>query len=667
MADSAPPVLRALVDAILPAAAGALPGPAYPAASEVGVDRALYELVEGFPEAHRKEFRTLLRALESPLVNLLLSGRPTRFSRLDAAGRERYLRAMGESRLALKRKGFQAAKQLATGLYYSRPFAGGSHPLWERIRYAPPASPAEGADPLAGLGPVRPEGDVEATTDVCVVGSGAGGSLIASRLTAAGYRVVILEAGAWFSRRDYPRIERDGYDRLFYGRGVVPTRDSAIAILAGATVGGSTAVNWMTCLPPLPVARREWARDAGMAGVDGPEFDRAYDGVRARLAVSTAESDINPSNEVLRRGSLALGYREGPDWARIPRNATGCHARCGFCTFGCPYDTRQSALVTYLADALRAGARLYPSARVERVEVEGGRARGVVATYSDGPVRRAVHVRARAVVLAAGALNTPAILLRSGLRSPGIGLGLRLDPTAALAGEFPEPIRTWEGPHQTVAVHRFRSSDAEEHGPWIEVAPTHPGLSAIAVPWAGAADHRRLLERLEHVATPIVLVRDVAEGRDTNDAAGRPVYDYVLAPRDRANLVRGIVETARILRAAGATRILSLHTPKIEVGDGHRPVSEAELDRFVAAVERAGIRPHSVALFSAHPMGSARAGPDPRRAAARPTGELHGVDGLWVGDGSLLPTAPGANPMMSILALADRTAGRLLARLAAAP
>lgn len=660
------PVLTALVDTFLPAVTGEDGGTAYPAASTVGVDRAVAEMVAGLPTVERREFATLLRAVESPFVNLLLTGRPTRFTRLSPPRREEYLRGWSRSRLAVKRQGFHAVKRLAASLYYSRPTSEGSHPLWQRIHYEPPPLPAGVPDPLAGLGPIVPEGDVEEDADVCIVGSGAGGSVVAARAAAAGYRVVVLETGSWFPGLTYPRVEREAHDRLFLGRGILTTTDHAVGILAGEAVGGATVINWMTCLPPRPEARTEWARDGGMAGVDGPDFDAAFSAISARLHVSTRESDVNPSNEALRRGCLALGYRQGIDWDVIPRNAVACQSRCGFCTFGCPYAARQSSLTTFLRDALAQGARLYASTSADSVEVEGGRATGVRARYRSGEQTRTVHVRARAVVVAAGALETPALLLRSGVRFPGVGLGFRIDPTTALAGEFPEPIRTWEGPHQTVGVYRFQTSDEGAHGPWIEVAPAHPGLAATALPWSGATAFRRLMERTERVATPIVLVRDVGEGRVTIDADGRARPQYTLTSRDRRNLVRGLVETARILRAAGATRILSLHTPSIEVGDGSRTLTEANLDTFIAQVQSAGIRENSIALFTAHPMGSARAGLDPRRSAARPTGEVHGVEGLWIGDSSLLPSAPGANPMMSIMALAWRTSDRLLARLGGA-
>jgi choline dehydrogenase-like flavoprotein len=655
--------LSHLVDALLPASEGGSPGPAYPAASAVGVDRDVAEVVGGLTSAERSEFSTLLRAVDNRAINFLFSGRPVRFSSLDAAGKEAYLRGWSRSRLGVKRKGFHAVKRLAAGLYYSGALANGTHPLWPRIHYEPPELPTDLPDPVAGVRPVRPDADVEVTADVCVIGSGAGGSVIAARAAMAGYRVVILEAGAWYPRMRYPRSEREAHDRLFVGRGVITDTEHAIGLLAGEAVGGGTAINWMTCLPPRPEARAEWAQEGGMVGADGPEFDDALRQVSDRLRVSRTESTVNPSNDALRRGCLALGYRQGTDWDVIPRNAVGCASRCGFCTFGCPYAARQSTVTTFLADALGRGATIFASTHAETVETEGGRVRGVDAVYRDGGATRRVRVRARHVVVAAGALQTPALLLRSGVRFPGVGQGLRLDPTTALAGEFPFPIRTWEGPHQTVGVYRFQTTDAPAHGPWIEVAPTHPGLAALALPWEGASPFLRQMERIERVTTPIVLVRDVGEGRVTIDRDGRPAFHYSLRRRDRQNLVRGMVETARILAAAGATRISSLHTPQIEVGDGTRPVSPGEVDAFASAVESRGIRENSIALFSAHPMGSARAGSDPRRSAARPTGEVHGVEGLWVGDGSILPTAPGANPMMSILAVAWRTADSLVGTL----
>ncbi|HXW67372.1 MAG TPA: FAD-dependent oxidoreductase [Thermoplasmata archaeon] len=663
MPAPSPGVLSASADALLPGEPG---DPSQPPASALGVDRHVTGLIASLPAAQRAEFDSLFRAFDGTFANLLLTGRLQRFSRLEPRAREAYLGRWSTSRLALKRKGFQALKRLIAWSYFTATGPDGTNPRWSALHYRPPGPVSGLDDPLAGIRPRVPDRDVEEICDVAVIGSGAGGCVVADRAASAGQRVVVIESGPWFASAEYPRTEREGFDRLYLGRGLVTTRDSAIAVLAGVGAGGGTTVNWMTCLSPRAEARAEWA-EAGSGGPTDGEFDRALAAVSARLDVSRAESTINPPNDVLRTGSLALGYREGVDWEVIARNAVGCAGRCGFCMFGCRYGARRSALSTYLVAALRHGAAIYCGTRATSIEIEGGRARRVLAEFRAGGVRRAVRVRARAIVVAAGALQTPGILQRSGLRSPGIGQGLRLDPTTAMVGEFSRPMRTWEGPPQTIAVRRFQTADDGAHGPWIEAAPAHPGLAALATPWRDAADYRRLVARLEYVATPIVLVRDVAEGRVGADAEGRPILDYRLGRRDRENLVRGMVETARILAAAGATRLLSLHTPPVEVGDGASPVRPAEVDRFVEAIRSAGVREHSLALFSAHPMGSARVGADPRRSAARPSGAVHGVEGLWIADGSLLPSAPGANPMVSILAWAERVSDHLLAELAGAP
>ena len=657
------PALGALVDTLLPAAPCLEGGTPFPSATSVGIGDAISRIVADLAEDDRRGFARLLRTVDSPGMNLLLSGSPVRFSRLDPSRRERYLLGLARSRLAVKRQAFQAIKRLAMAEYFSGPLRGAANPIWGLLHYEPPGPVSPSNDPWSILQPVTVDSPVETSADVVIVGSGAGGGVIADYVTRAGYSAIILEAGDWVAPPAYPRVEREARNSLFFYHGLATTNDGAIGILAGETVGGGTSINWMTCLDPLTEARREWATEAGMTGVDGPDFDRYLTSVARRIRVSTAESSVNANNETLRRGCRALGYREGVDWDVIPRNAVGCADRCGFCTFGCPYGARQSGPATFLGDAMRGGARLYATTRADQLEIEGGRVTGVRATLRSGSTSLPVHVRARAVVVAAGALQTPALLLRSGVRHPGVGLGLRLDPTTALAAEFPEPIRTWEGPHQTIRVHRFQHSDPGAHGPWIEVAPAHPGLGAIAVPWTGAADFRRLLSRTERVATPIVLVRDVGEGSVRLGSDERPRFDYRLTARDRENLIRGVAETARIMHAAGATRLLSLQTPYAEVGTGERPLTDSDVDRWIGEVRRIGIRDNVAALFSAHPMGSARAGSDPRTSAADPRGRVHGVSGLWIGDGSLLPTAPGVNPMVSILATAARTADFLLADL----
>src|SRR5881409_1160078 len=600
------------------------------------------------------------------MANMLLSGRPARFSTESEAKRERFLLGWAHSRLGIKRQGFQAVKRLVLFLTYAKVLDGGVNPNWPSIGYAGPPS-AE--SPLARhpsevrIEPLKPTDETTLDADVCVVGSGAGGSVIAAKLAEAGYRVIVLEAGSYRTAATFRQREAEAYDTMFQGHGVLTTTDLAFSVLAGQTAGGSSTINWMTCLKPPPWVREEWERECGLTEVASPTFDSVIDEVWSRLHVNVVESIVNPSNDVLRRGSEALGYRLGVDFDVIPRNANGCGGRCDFCFFGCVYDAKQSTLVTYLPDAYRAGARFLFNTKADSVNIEGGEVRGVEATYQQDGRTIPVHVRARTVVAAGSAVQTPALLLRSGISSPGVGLGLRFDPTTALFGEFPSPIRMWSGPMQTIVVNRFQGADEGHHGPWLESAPGHPGLSALAIPWSGGRAHKDAMRRLDRAASTIVLVRDVAEGRVTVDARGEPVLEYRLSIRDRRNLTRGLQEAARIHRAAGALRIGSLHLRECSVGDGSSAIRDPDFDAFLDRLGRLGIRENGVAMFSAHPMGSARAGTNPKTSAAKPTGESHDVRNLWIGDGSLLPTAPGVNPMISIMALAARTAGFIRERL----
>ena len=665
--------LRALCDTLVPRVTG-VPDPEglfARSATDLGVDEDIVGIVDEYLGAEqRDDFHRLLRTVENPLLNLVLTGRPSRFSRLSPEARERYLLSWARSRLPVKRQGFHAVKRLTEFLFYAKLMDGGRNPNWPALGYDGPddAERARHRHPEdLAIVPFVPQQETTLQADVCVVGSGAGGGVIAAKLAQAGHKVVVLEAGSYRTPDNFTQREADAYDTLFQGHGVLTSKDLAFGVLAGQTAGGSTTINWMIALKPPVWARQEWERDAGMDGIGGPEFDADIDEVWARVHATREESQVNPCNDVLRRGSEALGYRQGIDYRIADRNAKGCRERCDFCFFGCIYNAKQSTLVTYLPDAHRAGARFLFDTKADQVVVEGGTARGVEATYRGEGRAIPIHVRAKQVVAAGSALQTPALLLRSGIRFPGVGLGLRFDPTTAVFGEFPDPIRVWRGPMQTVVVTKFQDADVGHHGPWLEVAPAHPGLSGLALPWNGGREHKQVMANLARSANTIVLVRDWTEGRVTIDRRGEPVFDYRLDPRDRRNLARGLQEAARIQRAAGALRISTLHLGDLSVGDGRSPIRDAEFDAFLERVGRAGVGENQLALFTAHPMGSARAGRDPRTSAAKPTGECHEVRSLWIGDGSILPTAPGVNPAISIMSVALRTAGFIHHRLGSGP
>lgn len=269
-----------------------------------------------------------------------------------------------------------------------------------------------------------------------------------------------------------------------------------------------------------------------------------------------------------------------------------------------------------------------------------------------------LNIRCKAVVLAGGAIFSPALLLRSGLGNAMVGRGLRLHPVTAGVGLYPHPIELWAGKPQTVTCTEFAQL-AGTHGFMIECAPAHPGLIAMAVPWSGGSQHKQVMTRVRHAAAFIVLVRDHGTGTVHVTSHGDPVVRYSLRPQDTAMMLRGVEEMGKLHLAAGAQEIMTLHNRGVRV---RRDEPNAEA-RFSDAVRSAGIKPNALAMFSAHLMGGLPMGANSRSAAVDPNGQLYGVRNLYVSDGSLFPSAPSVNPMITIMAMAQRVAQRMAAAL----
>ncbi len=586
--------------------------------------------------------RLFLSLIEKGLVNLALAGRATPFSALSASERERYLLRWADSPLPLRRTAFQAVKRLVLFLAYAQD---GVNPLWEGTGYAPPPLPPVPSHPIA----LRPRAVKEGETiacDICVVGSGAGGAVAAAELAAAGRQVVVLERGGYFTEADFDGREARGAARLFWDRQLLATDDLGVSVFAGRAVGGGTTVNWNTSLRLPPEIRAEWEA----LGVDdlGIAFDEHYAWVELRLDIDTDESQRNAQNQALARGLDALGL----GWAAIPRNVKGC-GDCGHCGYGCRPGAKRSTPRTFLADAVGRGAVLVADCEVERVLTERGAAVGVAAVQRADGVARRLTVRAKAVVLAGGAIGTPAVLLRSGLGGPQVGRSLHLHPVPAVAALYDEPIRTWSGVPQSVVSDAFARIDGN-YGFRLEVPPALPGVLAAALPWRSAEQHRALMRRLDHVAAIIPIVRDREGGSVTIDRRGAAVLRYRVRGADARISARAIVEAARVHLAAGAREVMSLHTRPIPLARG------GDVENFAREVRRRGVAPNRVAIFSAHQMSTARMGDDDAAVADR-DGAVRGVKGLWVADASAFPNACGVNPMLTVMALARRNARRLLA------
>ena len=657
-------VLRSVCDTFVPSVDGS---PFYKrSASDLHVDVLLADSMENSMQpSNGKEFRRLLSVIDSSLYNLLLTGRPNRYSELGASERERYLVAWRDSPIPLKRTAFQALKRLTCFLAYAATDSTGFNPNWPDIGYPGPSrdTPVPLRD-SARLDPLKLDSDSKLQCDVIVIGSGAGGGVIAETLSSAGLDVIVVEQGPYETPRTFEQSELSMTQKLFQQSGTAATKDLSIVLLAGKGAGGGTTVNWNTCLKPPRRILEEWENDFGIDGVSGDTFASYLDDVWQAIGVNAEESQRNDNNQVLWDGCKALGYKEGTDYEVIRRNAVGCNRRCDFCTYGCIYACKQSTSVTYLPSAWRKGARFLFDARAVRVVIAGGTARGVEAEQKLGGKTNRVDISSRAVVVACGGIETPALLLRSGVHDTNVGKYLRLDPTVAVGGIFDRTVDMWRGPPQTVAVWKFIDLDGSYHGFWVEAAPAHPGLYALSIPWRGGRDHKDFMRRYySRSSASIVLLRESSSGRVTIDKEGYPVVAYDLGRADRETLIRGMEEAARIIAAAGAVGIWTTHNEPVTAGDNQRQLSNSDIDSFGETLRRRGVESNRVMLFSAHIMGSCRMSKDPGLGPTSPTGELHSIKNLYVGDACVFPTTPAVNPMISIMAMARRTAESIVAAL----
>jgi choline dehydrogenase-like flavoprotein len=466
--------------------------------------------------------------------------------------------------------------------------------------------------------------------DAIVIGSGAGGAFAARALARAGLDTVIVEEGErWTVERirgshpldRFAGIYRDGGTTMALG-------NPPIALPLGRAVGGTTVINSGTCFRPPAAVATSWHRDHGFALADLELLGPRIADVEATIGVAPAPMEV-----LGRNGELALEGAAALDWQSAPlrRNAPGCRGACQ-CAIGCPNNAKGGVHLNALPQACEAGARIVAGLRVQQVLSEAGRAVGVLARRADGSE---VRISAPLVIVAAGTIPTPPLLRRSGLgRHPRLGRNLSIHPATGITAGFERQVVPWSGVMQSVGIEELHESD----GVLIEATGSPPGMGAISAPGYGT----HLLGRLDRAADRAMIgamIADEPSGRVFGSRA--PIVSYRLAKADERRLSVAIEAMARVMLAAGAN--------DVELGGGAPAVrSEDELE---AAMQRLDVRRLRLAGF--HPSGTAAAGSDPARHPVDPEGRLRGVEGVWVADGSILPSCPGVNPQVSIMAMAS--------------
>ena len=489
------------------------------------------------------------------------------------------------------------------------------------------------------------DGDLAVECDVVVIGTGAGGAVVGRELSEAGFAVVFVEEGRYFDRSDFTGRAFDMHRKLYRRNGsTFSIGNVPIPIPLGQTVGGSTTVNSGTCFRTPDRVLSRWATELGLSELAPDKMTGYFDRVEAVLGVERARRELlGGPGRVIARGCRALGFtRHGP----LRRNAPACDGQ-GVCCFGCPTDAKRSTNVSYIPLALRAGAELFAGTKVNRIVVDGGRATGVVARSASGHV---LTVRARAVVVACGAIMTPLLLAGQGLgtRSGQLGNNLSIHPAAGLLAEFDEQILSWKGIPQGYSIEELHEEGILFEGAMVPLEMTMTMTQMIG------PELIRLAESFDHVASFGFLVEDSARGSvRTLPGLDQPVIHYSLTNKDVSHIKRGTDVLAQVFFAAGARRV---HTPI-------NGFDTLETPADLVALRRATIRPWDLDLTAYHPLGTARMGCDPSASVIGGDHQLHDTKGLYVVDGAAVPSAIGVNPQITIMALATRAAEKIAAAL----
>ena len=498
--------------------------------------------------------------------------------------------------------------------------------------------------------------------DVAIVGSGAGAGITAELLSAAGLRLVIVEEGPLKSSSDFRQLESEAYPSLYQESASRKTADKAITILQGRCVGGSTTVNWTSSFRTPSATLAYWREHFGLAELTDDEMSPWFLQVERRLSIGQWLTPPNENNDLLRRGALKLGIAA----AAIQRNVKGCW-NLGSCGLGCPTNAKQSMLVTTIPSALERGAVLLVNTRAEHVEIHQGRAVALhcVPVTGNGdrePAAKPVRVVARHYVIAGGAINSPALLLRSGAPDPHRRLGVRtfLHPVVMSVATFDHAVEGWQGAPQTIYSDHFLDADAIDGpiGYKLEAPPLHPLIYTTSMTGFGRAAAAQFANfRNQHAL--LALLRDGFHAESPGGQVrlrddGSPGLAYPLTAFVMDGARRALLAMAELQFAAGAKQVAVGH----ELAPPYASWSDAR-----SHIETLPMRPLLTKVVSAHVMGGCGMAADAHRGVARPDGTHWQIANLSVHDGSLFPTSVGANPQLSVYGLTSKLATQLAKRL----
>ncbi|KAI0010162.1 long-chain fatty alcohol dehydrogenase [Xylariaceae sp. FL0662B] len=519
-------------------------------------------------------------------------------------------------------------------------------------------------------------------TDVVIVGSGCGGAVCAKVLAEAGHKVMVVDKGYYFPPSQLPMPPEAANAFLYEGGGPSLSVDGSVNVVSGSCWGGGGTINWSACLQPQGYVRQEWA-DKGLRLFTTQEFQHCLDRVWDFMGVSDTYIRHNHGNRSIIDGSRKLGWTA----RSCPQNTGGNEHYCGNCPYGCGSAEKQGPSVSWLPAAAKAGARFIEGFNASEVLFEENngskRAVGVLGKWISRDrqgnlhapesyrTQRTVQIRAKKVIVAGGSLNSPLLLMRSGLKNPHIGRNLHVHPVSHVNATYDEDVRGWEGGILTSVCTSFENLDGKGHGVKLETASMLPSMMLFEQPWENGLQWKLSALRYRQMNTYISLTRDRDTGRvypDPDD--GRPLVDYTPSAFDRKHILAGVIALAKICYIEGATEIW----PTIQgmpsfVRRGPVPASGTDVGRdednvdvgindpdFIAwlkLLEKTGLNAPHAAFTCAHQMGTCRMGARSSDGVVDPNGRVWEAADLYVADASVFPSASGVNPMITVMAIAD--------------